>query len=47
MKKLIAKRGDHAGGWYLTDESKHRCVNLHHTESCLYDEECNLANDKE
>lgn len=22
MKKLTAKRGDHARGWYLTDENK-------------------------
>lgn len=38
MKKLTAKSGDHAGGWYLTDESKMKCVNLHHSDWCLFDE---------
>ena len=46
-KKLIAKRGDHAGGWYLTDPIKKRCVKLYHSDWCLFDEEGNLAIDKD
>ena len=46
-KKLIAKRGDHAGGWYLTDPIKKRCVQLYHSDWCLFDEEGNLAIDKD
>lgn len=46
-KKLIAKRGNHAGGWYLTDERRRLCVQLYHSDWCLFDEEGNLAIDKE
>lgn len=42
-KKLIAKRGDHAGGWYLTDPVMKRCVKLNHSDWCIFDEEGNLA----
>ena len=46
-KKLTAKRGDHAGGWYLTDTARNRCVNLNHSDWCLFDEEGRLAIDKD
>lgn len=39
MKKLTAKRGDHVGGWYLTDERRRLCVQLYHSDWCLFDEE--------
>lgn len=47
MKKLTAKRCDHVGGWYLTDERRRLCVQLYHSDLCLFDEEGNLAIDKE
>lgn len=47
MKKLTAKIGDHVGGWYLTDERRRLCVQLYHSDWCLFYEEGNLAIDKE
>ena len=47
MKKITAKRGDHVGGWYLTDERRRLCVQLYHSDLCLLDEEGNLTIDKE
>lgn len=45
MKQLIAKRGDHAGGWYLTDPVKKRCVQLQHADWAIFDKDGNLAID--